>query len=58
MARTSKQRGRVHAQSKCCPTGRGLPGRSRPQRITDDLDRLLEVLPERVGEALASPLQP
>ncbi|WP_255142097.1 AAA family ATPase [Synechococcus sp. EJ6-Ellesmere] len=27
-----------------------------PQRITDDLDRLLEVLPERVGEALASPL--
>ncbi len=26
-----------------------------PQRITDDLDRLLEVLPERVGEALASP---
>ncbi len=27
-----------------------------PQRITDDLDRLLEVLPERVAEALASPL--
>ncbi|WP_255109946.1 AAA family ATPase [Synechococcus sp. RedBA-s] len=26
-----------------------------PQRITDDLDRLLEVLPERVCEALASP---
>lgn len=27
-----------------------------PQRITDDLDRLLEVLPERVAEALASPI--
>ncbi|MCT0219367.1 AAA family ATPase [Synechococcus sp. CS-1329] len=26
-----------------------------PQRITDDLDRLLEVLPERICDALASP---
>ena len=26
---------------------------SSPQRITDDLDRLLEVLPEAVREALA-----